>query len=247
MPETFYSQNGEDFLLSRYFTGSQGVFVEVGCIDGTRFSNTYYFERRGWTGLCVEAHQDYIALVKANRPRSIVINAAVAECDKDAAPFYANARGSLSSLDPTTEERWKREYAAYFTGFQQQTVAQRTLTRIFKENPIGPINILSVDIEGDECQAIQGLDLSLFRPKVIVVESDSPEHEQKLESLLFPAGYQRALWSSGNLYYTTLPDFKAAVAGKFFPGVRLTHTQHPLDKGGDTIRMVDIDTRKSTP
>jgi len=243
MDERYFSQNGEDFLLSRYFSAGSGVFVEVGCIDGKRFSNTYHFERRGWTGLCVEAHQGYIEMLKTNRPRSIVTSCAVAECDKDAAPFYANARGSLSSLDPTTEERWRRDYAPYFTGFQLQSVAQRTLTTLLKAYPIGPVDVLSLDVEGSEVQALQGLDLRLFHPSVILVESDSSEHERKIDHLLSPAGYQCALRYAGNLYYSILPDFQAAVAGRFFPKVALTHTRHPLDQGGDSMTIVDIDTR----
>jgi FkbM family methyltransferase len=245
--EDFFSQSGEDFLLSRYFTGSSGFFVEIGCIDGKRFSNTYHFEQRGWNGLCIEAHQDYIPMLKANRPRSSIVHCAVAERDLENAPFYANARGSLSSLDPSSEERWKRDYAQYFSGFQQQTVPQRTLTSIFQEHKVGRIDILSLDIEGYEVQALQGLNFSLFQPSVIVVESDSPEHEQKLGALTAAAGYSCALRYAGNLYYSVLPDFQAAVAEKHFPGVPLTSTQHPLDKDGDTVRVVDIDTREKKP
>ena len=102
--ESYYSQHGEDFLLSRYFTGHEGFFVEIGCIDGKRFSNTYHFELKGWKGICVEAHQDYIALLRTNRPKSAIIHCAVGEADEDQAVFFANARGSLSSLDPTKEE-----------------------------------------------------------------------------------------------------------------------------------------------
>jgi FkbM family methyltransferase len=245
MTDNYFSQNGEDFLLSRYFSGNTGFFVEVGCIDGRRFSNTYHFELRGWKGLCVEAHQGYISLLKANRPNSIVVPCAVGEADEEEIVFYANARGSLSSLDPATEERWKREYPEYFSGFEQQKVAKRTLTTLFEEHKVPQIDFLSLDIEGYEVQALQGLDFRRHRPSVLVVESDSPGHRQKIDELLSAQGYRLALDFRGNLYYSVLPDFKNAVADRLYPNVLLTHTQHPLDKTGDEQRIVSIDTRQT--
>ena len=247
MDETFFSQHGEDFILSRHFARPSGYFVEVGCIDGKRFSNTLYFERKGWKGLCVEAHAGYIEMIKANRPGSVVVHAAAGEGDEEAAPFYANARGTLSSLDPTTEERWKRDYAEYFTGFEKQTVAKRTLTSIFQEHKAPQIDILSLDIEGYEVEALSGLDLRRFKPSVMVIESDSPAHQGKIHAMLEPHGYRLALDYAGSVYYSVLPEFERAVANQFFPGVKVTHTLHPLDKGGDKVISFDIDTRPRAP
>jgi hypothetical protein len=64
-----------------------------------RFSNTLFFESKGWKGLCVEAHADYIQLLGNNRPGSIVEHAEVGERDKADTEFYANSRRSLSTLD----------------------------------------------------------------------------------------------------------------------------------------------------
>ena len=73
----FYSQKGEDaVILTAFPKGHTGFFIDVGALDGKRFSNTYALEERGWTGICVEAHPTYAALAKKNRPKSIVINAA---------------------------------------------------------------------------------------------------------------------------------------------------------------------------
>ncbi len=53
----FYSQHGEDILLSAVFAGKKdGYFVEIGGHDGRHLSNTLHFELAGWTGALVEAH-----------------------------------------------------------------------------------------------------------------------------------------------------------------------------------------------
>ena len=172
----YYSQHGEDALLDLIFKNQRkGFFVEVGCIDGKRFSNTLTFEERGWKGMCVEAHAGYIEMLKNNRPNSIVCHCAAGEADEDAI-FYANARGSLSSLDKTSEARWQRDYAPHFSGFEEQQVKKVRLSTLLDTYRISEIDILSLDIEGYEVEAVKGLDLTRHLPKVMVIESDSPQH-----------------------------------------------------------------------
>ncbi len=64
--------------------------------------------------MCVEAHAGYIELLKKNRPNSIICHCAAGEKDEANATFYANARGSLSTLDRSREERWKKDFSGYF-------------------------------------------------------------------------------------------------------------------------------------
>ena len=73
----YYSQHGEDFLLNKIFENKKtGYYVEIGCLDGIEFSNTYFFEKMGWEGACVEAHNDFIDKLRENRPRARVVHCA---------------------------------------------------------------------------------------------------------------------------------------------------------------------------
>lgn len=241
----FYSQSGEDFLLNEIFKDKdKGFFVEVGCIDGRRFSNTLFFEEKGWKGLCVEAHASYIELLKKNRPNSIVCHCAAAEKDEEDITFYANARGSLSTLDKTQEGRWKKEFGQYFTGFQEQKVKKRRLDSLFSENQVKEIDFLSLDIEGYEVEALRGIDFKKYKPAVIVVESDSHEHRKGIEDMLCPAGYHAIGELSDNVFYSVDKGLASRVGNKVFRKIKLTHTQHPLDKDGDKTVVVDIGTGK---
>ena len=130
----FYGQHGEDLLLAAMLDDvAVGTFAEVGCIDGLRFSNTLHFEQRGWRGLCVEAHCDYIDLLRGNRPGSMVVHAAASEKDAAEVTFYANRRGSLSSLDRNREGEFERRFREYFTGYEQQNVPMRRLDSMLTE------------------------------------------------------------------------------------------------------------------
>lgn len=223
----FYSQNGEDFIIDQIFQGAKdGFFVEVGCIDGRLFSNTLHFEEKGWKGMCIEAHQDYIGLLSRNRPNSRVCHCAVGEKNADAIPFYATERGSLSTLDKEQENRWKKDFSQFFNGFTVQSVPMRTLTSIFLEEGVTEIDLLSIDIEGYEVEALGGLDFERFRPKVIVVESDSPEHEQRIAEMLQPYSYRKVVHLNENLFFIR-PDVGCGVEEGSHQ-IRLLQTGNPL-------------------
>src|SRR5690606_3898959 len=124
----------EDAVLWALFPPNyRGYFAEVGALDGLRLSNCYSFELAGWQGVCVEPHEMYFRLVQKNRPGSIAVHAAVSDHDADAVEFYANSRGTLSTLERNLESTWKEKYAPYFSGFEVQRVPMRTLTTILDE------------------------------------------------------------------------------------------------------------------
>lgn len=239
---TYYSQNGEDYLLERIFPGDHGLFVEVGCIDGRRFSNTLRFEEKGWKGLCVEAHADYIEALRKNRPGSIVCHCAAAETDEDDVPFFANARGSLSTLDRSSEADFERRFGQWFTGFEEQRVPKRRLDTLFDQFGIADIDILSIDVEGYEAQTLRGIDFERFRPTVLVLEAETAEAEAAIAALLEPAGYHKSSRLASNLFFLADPDLAERIEG-VDEEVRLTHTGHPLDREPDRAVTVRVDTR----
>jgi FkbM family methyltransferase len=200
--ESYYSQHGEDFLVNKIFNNkTNGVFVEIGCLDGIEYSNTYYFEKKGWSGVCVEAHNDFITSLKTNRPGSTIVHCAVGEENKDEVVFYANKIGSLSTLDKSEEKRWQENYKDYFHGFEEQKVRMRTMTSIFDELKIGQIDFVSLDIEGYEINALKGLDFNKYKPSIFVIEYKDEEHKKGLEAILFPAGYKYLATIGCNLFY----------------------------------------------
>lgn len=201
--DIFYSQHGEDFLINKIFEDNpEGYYVEIGCLDGIEYSNTYYFERKGWRGACIEAHNDFIPTLKANRPNASIIHCAVGEANKESVIFYANKVGSLSTLDRNEEERWKKHYKEYFSGFEEQKVPMRTLTSIFDELKLKSIDFVSLDIEGYEVQALQGLDFNKYKPVVFVIEYKDDLHQKRLESILHPQGYRYLSKVGCNLFYS---------------------------------------------
>jgi len=213
--DTFYSQHGEDFLINKIFADrTNGYYVEIGCLDGIEYSNTYYFEKKGWRGACIEAHNDFIPALKKNRPNASIVHCAVGEDNKESVTFYANKVGSLSTLDKSEEERWQKAYKDHFFGFEEQKVAMRTLTSIFDQLNIENIDFISLDIEGYEVQALKGLDLQKYRPRIFIIEYKDDVHKQELENILLKNEYHFLGHIGCNLFYGTDVADKKIVLGE---------------------------------
>ncbi len=197
----FYGQYGEDAKLWQLFRGkAKGYFVEVGAMEGVRFSNTYLFERAGWRGICIEPHPDYIGLLRKNRPSSVVIQAAVGNEDKEEVDFFMSHRGSMSTLDKSLEKFFRSHYKPWFRGFEEIKVSLITLNTLLKKNnaPI-PIDILSIDVEGTERDVLEGFDIKKYSPRVVIVEIAI--RREPVEEYMKKSGYVLACTSPSNAIY----------------------------------------------
>ncbi len=55
----YFSQSGEDeFLNNNYFLNKKdGIYIELGALDGVLYSNTKFFEDNlNWKGILIEPH-----------------------------------------------------------------------------------------------------------------------------------------------------------------------------------------------
>ncbi|MFA7355121.1 MAG: SAM-dependent methyltransferase, partial [Sulfurimonadaceae bacterium] len=69
-----YSQEGEDMILRRLFEQQpNGFYVDVGAHHPKRFSNTYFFYKKGWRGINIDAMPNSMELFNKIRPRDINI------------------------------------------------------------------------------------------------------------------------------------------------------------------------------
>lgn len=84
---------------------------------------------------------------------------------------------------------------------------QRTLTGLLDAHlaPGQPIHFLKIDVEGHETAVVRGLDLSRYRPWVILIESTHPnspeETDRSWEPFLTAAGYRSIYWDGLNRFY----------------------------------------------
>jgi FkbM family methyltransferase len=227
----FYSQSGEDIVAFNALCNSRfpRFFVEVGMIDGRRYSNTLVFEELGWRGMCVEPLPEYAEMVRANRPGSYVFQAAASDRSDCDATFFADSTAELSGLKERDEQELKRSMGEWFKGFSTVQVPLRTLNQMLVEcgAPVG-FELLSIDVEGTEIDVLKGCDLKKWKPRVLLLEANSSDSFVELKSFLSAFGYKFARSVGHNVFFTrTLADLvRINLALIDQPRV---HTGHPKE------------------
>ncbi len=192
----YYAQHGEDALVLSAFE-SPGYFVEIGALDGVFLSNTKALEEEGWRGLLIEAHPEHFAALRAARPETQALHAAVADREGELT-FYATEFGSLSTFDKAQRDYFiknRRDVTAEsYTEYQVR--AGRTDTLLREAGVPEVIDMMSIDIEGAELPALQGIDFEAFDIRLLIVEKDDARAKAGVESsigaLLTSKGYHVA-------------------------------------------------------
>lgn len=172
------SYEGIEDLLTLYLPFRDGFFIEAGAHDGETYSNTYWLERfRGWRGLLVEASPDLAARCRRWRPASRVVQCALVGPERDGHPVTFTQLDLVGTIEGAFGSG-ELEEAHLRCGDQTQArsrrasfmVPGRTLTSALDDEPPSRVDLLVLDVEGAEPEVLRGLDLSRYRPSVVLVE-----------------------------------------------------------------------------
>ncbi|MGE0641504.1 MAG: FkbM family methyltransferase [Thermoanaerobaculia bacterium] len=210
LPAMLPSQHGEDLLAWRFFGGKRaGTFVEAGAFDGIGFSNTYFLEAMGWHGLLIEPNPVHFESCRKNRPFSTVVHAAL---DRPGSPgqteltIPTSSDSDLEMLAFTNLSETHRRRLGQ-SPYQSRTVAVPTATlNELLEAFRPPLDLLSLDLEGSELRALEGIDLDLWQPALIVVEDNANSPSGPLHSYLAAFGYEERLRAGPNLFFARKGD-----------------------------------------
>ncbi len=185
-----FALNDLDHKLAKHLDFDRGIFVEAGANDGIRQSNTMYFETvRGWRGLLVEAIPDLYQQCRRHRPQAKVIWGALAAPEQVPGSVTLRYAG-LMSLVRGGMHSSEEEDAHIDAGCEVQKLDTYeveapciTLSAALDEAGISHVDLLSLDVEGFEDQALSGLDLSRHRPSYILVEA---RYRDEIDRRLLP-------------------------------------------------------------
>lgn len=179
---TYYGQQGEDKILHQVFKDNPGFYVEVGAVDGVFLSNTYFFDKLGWSGICIEPNPVMFEKLIVNRPKSIRIKAVAGEANVEGVGFLADSNYGLSKRTNDVGDI---------------KVPMITLDYLFDILGVTHVDILSVDAEYHNYQVIKGL--NKVTPRIIVIEDD--ENGNLTRQKLLGMGYRLAKKHYFNEFY----------------------------------------------
>lgn len=151
------------------------MFVDVGSGDYKEMSTTYYLENHlEWSGIGVDALPEYAEGYERHRPATKFLNYIVTDHAGTTEPFYKVE--SMRELSATDEK-----LARQFGPVEVIEVPTITLTDLLDRNGISRIDLLSMDIEESEPEALAGFDIDRFKPRLVCIEAHPSVQEQILE------------------------------------------------------------------
>jgi FkbM family methyltransferase len=149
-------------IFDHYFANPIGWFVEVGANDGVTFSNTSGLAKMGWRGLYVEPHPRYFQLCQGRYGRSPTIaceNVAIGRAAGEGTISDDGVFSAMSTADPA---------AGQPSGFKIPIVRLDELLR--KHAVPRDLELLVVDVEGQEEAVFDSFDLASWHPRMMIVE-----------------------------------------------------------------------------
>ena len=173
----FYSQAGQDsFLCTSFFNllcqdWFPKIFIDIGCNHPIKHNNSYFFEKYlGFRVVAIDALNSHRGEWANTRPSSDFVCTAVgdgagtvdfqvAEGCEDDADMFSSVVGASNKSEHLVRKKI--------------TVDVRTIDSILSERNINNIGIVSLDIEGYEFNALQGIDFSTTEIMLFVIENNS--------------------------------------------------------------------------
>lgn len=165
-----YAQEGEDLVAARLFKESEvGAYIDVGCNHPWRFSNTYYFYLKGWSGVCIDPLPGLSSIYAKKRPRDQFIEVGVSKYPSTLDYFMFND-SAINSFDQERSE--KLDGLGDFKLINKVKVSTLPLKDILQKIVISdlPLKLMSIDVEGLDYEVLESNDWEKYRPKVLIIE-----------------------------------------------------------------------------
>ena len=177
----FYSQAGEDMLLSCYYDAKKhkGFYVDVGAHHPYRFSNTAYFYKRGWHGINIEPTPSLFKAFPRYRKRDINLNVGIG--NGETLTFYVFNEGALNTFDPALAQERDDTYNGdshyeIIDKIQVQTYTLRDILDQYLPEGVS-IDLLTIDVEGLDFEVLRSNDWTKYIPRFILVECESTDDQ----------------------------------------------------------------------
>jgi FkbM family methyltransferase len=203
------TEREEEWFIRDFFDDRRGgVFVDVGANHYRVASKTYFLETAlGWSGLAIEPQTEYAADYQRFRPRSRFL------------PFFVSSQSNLTAQlylihDARFLASGNREFVRQFGEPDEvRSVPTVSLNDVLAREGVSTIDFLAMDIELHEPEALRGLDLVRYRPRLVCIEGLLPVRQQILDHFA-ARGYVvvgKYLWvDRENLYFTPLAPVESA-------------------------------------
>ena len=207
-----FSISNVDLVINRIFYNTKkGVYIDIGCNHPIKYNNTYLLYMKGWNGINIDLDDKSINEFNKLRPNDYNISTIVSDkSNKEKEIYFYHERSAINTVNKDlVDSRNEKPKKSIFK-------KTKTLNEIIQNSPFGnkKINLITIDIENHEYEALKDFDFKKYNVDVIVTElhdlskkleiytqSLSYITSSKLYKLLINNNYQLVNWVQSDLVF----------------------------------------------
>lgn len=179
-----FSQFGEDLLIADHLTNRKdhprGIYIDAGCFDPFKYSNTRLLSLLGWKGINIDAANDVVEKFRTHRPADHTVCAALSDQETEMA--FLGDEGMAS-----------RHLAVPGQNLAGPLVRTTTLASVLADSPFAgdPVDLLDIDCEMHDLAVLKGFPFDKVRPLLICIEAHSQAELADLQGTLDQQEYAK--------------------------------------------------------
>mgnify|MGYP001264443313 CR=1 FL=1 len=165
-----YSISNVDLIIDRMFSKiNNGSFIDLGCNHPIKFNNTYLLYKRGWRGINIDLDKKSIEEFDQIRNEDYNVQSLISSTKGEEKEIYFyHTRSAINTVSDKLVKYRKTDKDKI------QIIKQNTdtLENIIDKSPYKDkkINLLSIDIENHEYEALINFNFDKYPFDVIVIE-----------------------------------------------------------------------------
>jgi len=162
-----YSISNVDLIINRIFSKiDKGTYIDLGCNHPIKYNNTYLLYKRGWSGINIDSDKTSIEAFNKFRNKDFNIEALISSKINKIKYYFYHARSALNTVDLNLVKSRKAKPKKIIN------LKTSTLNEIIDKSPLKnkKINLLSIDIENHEYEALKKFNFKKYKIDIIVTE-----------------------------------------------------------------------------
>ena len=166
--KTSYSLSNVDLIINRIFSKiNKGIYVDVGCNHPIKYNNTYLLHKKGWKGINIDLDSKSIDLFNRLRKKDVNVKQLVTSIDGEEKNIYFyHDRSAINTISKDLAESREKKSK------EIKRVKGLTINSIIENSEFkkSKINLLSIDIENYEFEALKNFNFKKYDIDLIITE-----------------------------------------------------------------------------
>lgn len=173
-PRVAYSHWGVDLIITKLLNSkNKGIYIDVGCHHPFLNNHSYLLYKSGWEGINIDIDYNSIDMFNFFRKSDVNIQTAVTDHKGEVDLFFYHNRAAKNTIS--------KEFGS--DAKEQKKINSDTLNNIIENSKFknSKIDFVSIDVEGNEMNVLNGFNLKKYKPKLILLEFILPNKKEFYE------------------------------------------------------------------